>query len=408
MRTLLLVTHIPFVRGQTGQDAVIDGLWARDLAGLAASTAMEIRVAAPELPREQGLQTWGPSAETVEPGSRITFVGFPWIGSRRHLWRWPEIRSILGREVANADLVQTSNLFPPYVGLSFAHDLAVKRGKKTLFVIAEDFYDMLLWEWVRTGASRLQRWRHQRQLGALDARVRKTAATASLTFMHTPAAVVRYRDAAQQGFAIRQPGHELQDVVSESALATKREEILRGAPLIIVAACRHKPLKGLDFLIRAAALLKHRHVPFRVKLYGTGEGTVALRALAVRHGVDDCCEFPGALPPGSEIYAAIAAGHVFAMPHRTTDFGRAFYDAMAGGTPVVAFRTPASIDTVRDGLDGLISPLDDAEALASTFQRMHMDRALVAELADGARQRALRETRSEWYRLRAERIAELF
>jgi glycosyltransferase involved in cell wall biosynthesis len=267
---------------------------------------------------------------------------------------------------------------------------------------------MLLWEWARTGASRFQRWRRHRQLGALDARARKTASTASLTFMHTPAAVVRYRDAARQGFAIRQPGHEPEDVVSEVAFAAKREEILGGAPLTIVAACRHKPLKGLDFLIRAAALLKHRHVPFRLKIYGGGEGTVDLAALTVRHGVEDRCEFPGALPPGAEIYAAIAAGHVFAMPHRTTDFGRAFYDAMAGGTPVVAFRTPASIDTVRDGLDGLISPLDDAEALASTFERLHTNRPLLAELADGARQRALRETRSEWYRLRAERIAELF
>lgn len=408
MRSLLLVTHIPFVRGQNGTDAVIDGLWARDLAGLAASTAMQVRVAAPELPREQGLQTWGPSAETVTPEARITFVGFPWIGSRRHFWRWPAIRSILDREIAGADLVQTSNLFPPYVGLSFAHNLAVKRGKRTLFVIAEDFYDMLLWEWVRTGSSRFERWRRQRQLDALDTRVRKTAATASLTFMHTPAAVVRYRDAAQQGFAIRQPGHEIDDVVTDAAFAAKRKEILAGAPLNIVAACRHKPLKGLDFLIRAGALLKHRHVPFRLKLFGGGAGTDELRALAARHGIEDCCEFPGALPPGAEIYAVIAAGHIFAMPHRTTDFGRAFYDAMAGGTPVVAFRTPASIDTVRDGLDGLISPLDDAEALASTFQRLHADRPLLAALADGARQRALRETRSEWYRLRAERIAELF
>lgn len=408
MRTLLLVTHIPFIRAENGRDAVIDGLWARDLTGLVASTAMQVRVAAPELPGEQGLQTWGPSAEAVGPASRISFVGFPGIRSRRDLWRWPAIRSVLAREVAAADLVQTSNLFPPYISLSYAHDLAVKRGKKTLFVIAEDFFDMLLWEWVRTGASAYQRWRRRTQLMRLDARVRKTAASASLTFLHTPAAVIRYRESVQQGFAIRQPGHESTDVVSDAEFAAKRTEILGGKPLIIVAACRHKPLKGLDFLVRAAALLKHRHVPFRLKIYGGGEGTGDLTALVARHSVEDCVDFPGALPPGPDIYAAIAAGHVFAMPHRTTDFGRAFYDAMAGGTPVVAFRTTASIDTVRDGLDGLITPLDDAEALASTFERLHLNRALLTTLADGARQRAFRETRSEWYRLRAERIAELF
>lgn len=408
MRTLLLVSHIPFTRSENRHDTVIDGLWARDLTGLAASAGMRIRVAAPEINPRQGLQTWGPTADTVGLQSGITFIGFPYLSSRRDIWRWYAIRKVLAREVAAADLIQTSNVFPPYVGLSFAHDLATRLGKKTLFVVAEDFYDMLLWEWVRTGRGALQRWRRHRQLEALDARVRRTAATASLTFLHTPAAVDRYRAVAQQAFAIRQPGHETEDVIPDSAFAAKKTEIETGAPLAVIAACRHKPLKGLDFLIRAGALLKERRVPFTLRLYGGGESTAELQALTRRYAIEQLVEFPGALPPGTEIYRAIAAGHVFAMPHRTTDFGRAFYDAMAGGTPVVAFRTTASVDTLREGIDGLACPLDDAESLASTLQRLHDDRELLAKLAAGARRRAITETRSTWYRLRAERIAELF
>ena len=38
--------------------------------------------------------------------------------------------------------------------------------------------------------------------------------------------------------------------------------------------------------------------------------------------------------------------------------------ALASGCPVLAFRTMASIDTVRDGIDGTIVPMDDVEALA--------------------------------------------
>lgn len=407
MRRHLLVIHIPFVRGAQEDEAVVDSLWARDLAGLVAASG-PICVVAPELPRDSALQTWGPSAETLGPSSGVTFVGFPPIASRRDIWRWPAIRSVLAREIAAADIVQTSNFFPPYVGLSYAHDRAVKSGKKTLFVVAEDFYDMLLWEWVRPASGGVQLWRRRRQLAALDRRVRKSAATASLTFLHTPAAVVRYRDAANEGFAIRQPGHETDDVVDEQAFKAKLKDIESGAPLVIVAACRHKPLKGLDFLIRAGALLAERRVPFTIRLYGGGEDTTALKNLAERYGIDDRVLFPGALPPGTEIYRAIAAGHIFAMPHRTTDFGRAFYDAMAGGTPVVAFRTPASIDTVRDELDGLICPLDDAESLATTLERLHAKRPFLANLARGARSRALRETRSAWYRIRAARIDELF
>jgi glycosyltransferase involved in cell wall biosynthesis len=124
--------------------------------------------------------------------------------------------------------------------------------------------------------------------------------------------------------------------------------------------------------------------------------------------VGDRVSLAGALPPGPEIYAAIAAGHLFAMPHRTTDFGRAFYDAMAGATPVVAFRTESSVDTVRDGVDGWLCALDDAEALAARLERLDNCRALVAAAAVSARERALRETRSFWFGQRAEAIYGLF
>ena len=73
------------------------------------------------------------------------------------------------------------------------------------------------------------------------------------------------------------------------------------------------------------------------------------------------------------------------MPHRTTDFGRSFYDAMAGGTPVIAFRTGASIVTVREKIDGWICPLDDAEAQAATLEHLNRSRPLVADAAVNAR-----------------------
>jgi len=116
------------------------------------------------------------------------------------------LQGILRREVAQADLVHTSNFFAPYVGLSYAHDYAVARGKKTLFVIAEDFQDMLQWEWLRESNGAFERWRRRRDLTRLDRRVAKSARSASLTFLHTPAAVNRYRLETRNGIAIRQPG----------------------------------------------------------------------------------------------------------------------------------------------------------------------------------------------------------
>lgn len=408
MRKNLMVTHIPFARGEKPGEIVIDGLWARDLQGLLDSGQCPLRLVAPEMPRGFDMRSWGPSATVLNPGPELTFVGIPPVSGRFQFLKWQRIRRILREEVRAADLVQTSNFFPPYLGLSYAHDFAVSIGKKTLFTIAEDFYDMLSWEWVRTAPSAVVRKRRQFELDLLDRRVRKSSATASLTFMHTPASVVRWRNDTQAGFAIRQPGHETSDVISLLDFERKREEVHSGQPLRIVAACRQKPLKGLDFLIRAASLLKKRNVPVKISLYGSGESLEALKTLCIQYDVSDRIEFPGTLPPGPSIYGAIASAHLFAMPHRTTDFGRAFYDAMAGGCPVLAFRTSASIDTVRDGVDGLITPLDDAEAYASAIERLHNNRAQLIQLAEYARSRALRETRTLWYEIREARILELF
>ena len=95
------------------------------------------------------------------------------------------------------------------------------------------------------------------------------------------------------------------------------------------------------------------------------------------------------------------------MPHLTSDFGRAFFDAMAAGCPVIAFRSIASQDTVRDGVDGLLAPNADPEGLAACIARLHHNRDLLASVSRTARERALDNTKSFWNRLRADRIREL-
>lgn len=394
----LLVTHIPFARNAAGKP-VTDGLWVRDLTGLAESVG-GVRVVAPEVAAAQ-LTTWGPGAVTVRDDLNIEFRGFPSIGSRRDLWKWPSIRAILREEVGAASLVHTSHLFQPWLGLGYAHDLAVKMGKKTLFVVAEDFRDIQTWEWIR-GAKGLERLRRERKLNAIEDRVRKSASTASLTFLHTPAAVDRYRLFARRSVAIRQPGHTLEEVIPSALLNARLASLGEDRPLRLVSACRHVGLKGLDLLVRAVALLKDRGIGVSATLYGGGPETFSLGNLAARLGVAGEIRMPGALTAGAELNDALRQADLFLMPHRTSDFGRAFFDAMAAGLPVLAFRTPASIDTVYEGLDGFLAPLDDVNGLAERIAALHRNRDLLAAASRGARSRALENTRAEWFRLRAQ------
>ena len=392
----LLVTHIPFVLNSEGQP-VVDSLWARDLTGLAKSVG-PIHVVAPQL---ESLKTLGPNPEAISSMTGIVFRGFPPMKSARSLATILKIRKVLREEVKLADVVHTSNFFPPYTCLAYAHDLAVRLGKKTVFVIAEDFHDMLSWEWVRPSLG-LNRWRRERSLRAMDSLTRKCAGTASLTMMHTPAAVERYRLSARNSVMIRQPGHEESQVIDAKVLNARLSSLGRGRALQLTTACRHASLKGLDLLIRAIGLLRERGTIVYANLYGSGPETERLRQLTVALGVAHLVQLPGSLAVGEQLDKALRESDLFVMPHRTTDFGRAFFDAMAAGLPVLAFRTPASAATIYDGQDGFLTPLDDVQGLAERIAMLDRERFLLGDASIEARRRALNNTRSEWYRMRAE------
>jgi glycosyltransferase involved in cell wall biosynthesis len=60
-------------------------------------------------------------------------------------------------------------------------------------------------------------------------------------------------------------------------------------------------------------------------------------------------------------------------------------EAFAAGRPVIASRTEALQESVRDGVDGLLVELGDADAWRNTLQRLSNDRELVRTLACGVR-----------------------
>ena len=399
----LLITHIPYSQ-QPGGEFILDRLWAEDLKGLVNAVG-PITIAAPQM-QLTSLQAWGAGMAILHAEDRIAFIPLPPRVSRISLARRVRLRSILRRAVDQADLIHTSNLFEPDTDLYFAHDYAVRQHKKTLFVVAEDFCDMLQWEWVRTAPNRIERKRRQRTLDRQDFAVRNRVASASLTFLHTPAAVARYRVFAANAIAIRQPVHEREDVLSLERLDLRLLRAASGAPLRLVTAARMQPLKGLDLLLRAIAILQSRSIPVDATFYGDGPQLPALRALAERLSLS--VAFPGPLASTSTLRESLADRDLFLMPHLTNDFGRAFFDAMAAALPVIAFRSPASQDTVRDTLDGLLAANADPESLADCIARFHHNRPSLAQASHAARLRALDNTKSFWSQYRAQLIQELF
>jgi glycosyltransferase involved in cell wall biosynthesis len=401
----LLVSHIPFLR--TPEGCMVDQLWANDLKELTKHVG-PIRLAAPEIISQENHDRWGPQIVPVDPAAPITFIGFPAMQHSWEVWTWWKIRRILREEVERADIVHSSNLFNPYLGLLYAHFLAAKLGKKTVFVVAEDYHDSLIWEWVRPANNVLKKLLRRLVVSHMDGLMQTAVSRASLTFLFTPAALQRFRLYASNGYAVRDTTHSEADVISDDKMKAKSQAITSNTPLKLITACRHKPLKGIEFIVRAIALLKQKNIYVEADIYGHGPLTPELADLARHLNVKDRIRFPGTLAANSEIFQAFANHHLSLMPHRTNEFARALYDSLAGGTPVIAFDTPASKGSVREGIDGMLVPLDNAVALAVAIEHLHQHRFLLATMSENCRTRALFETRALWHQFRADLIEELF
>jgi glycosyltransferase involved in cell wall biosynthesis len=77
---------------------------------------------------------------------------------------------------------------------------------------------------------------------------------------------------------------------------------------------------------------------------------------------------------------------VFALPTLSDSFALVHLEALASGVPVIT--TPNCGSVVRNGVDGFIVPIRDAEALADRIEEIVTDRRLRNRMSQSAREKA--------------------
>ena len=96
--------------------------------------------------------------------------------------------------------------------------------------------------------------------------------------------------------------------------------------------------KGIQYVIRALAGMKHRH---EVHVVGAGPYASALVALATELGVD--MQFHGWLGPSSNRLAELyESAEIFVLPSDVENFPMVLMEAMAAGLAIVTTRGPAA------------------------------------------------------------------
>ncbi len=102
---------------------------------------------------------------------------------------------------------------------------------------------------------------------------------------------------------------------------------------------------------------------------------------------------PGFVAKVEECYRA-AAVHIF--PSECEGSAKCTYEAAACGLPQITTREAG--DVVLDGVNGLIIPPNDPDALAAAIERLYRDRDLAARLGAAGRQRVVENFTWEHFR----------
>lgn len=163
-----------------------------------------------------------------------------------------------------------------------------------------------------------------------------------------------------------------------------------GRPFVAAMVGRIAPWKGQDVFLHAFARAfpagDERAVIVGAPLFGEEEYERSIRGLVEQLGLRERVELRGFTDDVAGALAeADALVHASVIPE---PFGRVIVEGMAAGLPVVAAGAGGPDEIVTEGVDGLLYPPGDVEALAATLRRVASDPLLAGRLGRAAVERA--------------------
>ncbi|MCL4541667.1 MAG: glycosyltransferase family 4 protein [Chloroflexi bacterium] len=146
--------------------------------------------------------------------------------------------------------------------------------------------------------------------------------------------------------------------------------------------------KGLRYLLRAFPLVKSAFPNARLIIAGEGAERPAYQRWVGRQGFSDVV-FTGRVP-AEDRARYFASADIFCAPNIGGEsFGLVLLEAMASGKPVIASAIPGYQSVIRDGVDGVLVPPKQSEALASAICRLLGDPDRQRRLGTAGRLKAL-------------------
>lgn len=156
----------------------------------------------------------------------------------------------------------------------------------------------------------------------------------------------------------------------------------------VVAVGRLAPVKRYGDLIRAFVKVSAERPDWGLRLYGTGGQREKLKRLIEGLDIGDRVTMMGTASP---IEPEMAKASLLAVSSSMESFGMTIVEAMRVGLPVVSTDCPLGPgEIISDGVDGLLVPPRDVDALAAGILRLINDDELRHRMGEAALEKGAR------------------
>lgn len=147
---------------------------------------------------------------------------------------------------------------------------------------------------------------------------------------------------------------------------------------------------GIEYLIKAFAIVKdkHKYLPLKLLIVGAGSLSMVLKKLTYDLGIEKDTIFTGKIAHELvPIYDNMLSVSVSVSVSNSESFGVAVIEASACGKPVVVSDVGGLPEVVKDGITGIVVPPSNPQKTAEAIEKLVLDVKLRKKMGEAGRKR---------------------